>query len=701
MTGTVEYARDGDVAVLSVDNPPVNALSRDVRAGLADAIRRFERDADARVAVIVGAGRLFIGGADIGEFGKPPRPPALPDVILAIERCPKPVVAAIHGSALGGGLEVALGAHHRLALADAALGLPEVMLGLIPGAGGTQRLPRLVGVERALDMITGGKPVTGERAHAIGLVDRVVDDDDVRAAGVAFARERLERGDAHRPVGERDVEPVDAEVFATRRAALERTARGQVAPFAALDAIEIAARTPLEEGLAEERRLFLELMATPQRAGLIHAFFAQRRVAKLPEIRDVAPRELRRAGVIGGGTMGAGIATSLLLAGLEVTLIERDAEGGERARSTIARNLDAAIERGKLDPARRGALLDEAFATDVRHAALADVDLVIEAVFEDMAVKRAVFASLDEVVRPGAILASNTSYLDVNEIARATSRPADVIGLHFFSPAHVMKLLEVVVADATAPDVTATAFALAKRLGKVAVRAGVADGFIGNRVLSRYRAAADHLVLDGASPYQVDRAVREFGFAMGPYEVSDLAGLDIGHATRRRKDADRHPRERVPTFADALFEAGRLGRKTGRGYYLYEKGARRGAPDPDLERIVAEAREAAGIAPRAFEDEEIVRRYLAAMIDEGARAVADGTALRPLDVDVVFVHGYGFPRHRGGPMKHADTVGLDTVLADIRAFAAEDDHFWQPAPLLERLVAEGRTFGDLNDEADA
>jgi len=704
MSEPVAYELDADVAVLTVDNPPVNALSRDVRAGLADAVARFERDEAARVAVIVGSGRLFIGGADIGEFGKPPMPPALPNVILAIERCPKPIVAAIHGSALGGGLEIALGAHHRLALAGTRLGLPEVTLGLMPGAGGTQRLPRLTGIPVALDMITGGRPVSAARALESGLIDRLADAGDAgdaRRAGIAFARELLADGTARRPSGERDIAPVAAEVFGERRAALARSARGQVAPLAAVDALEAATRLSLDDGLAEERRLFLELMDTPQRAGLIHAFFAERRVAKLPGLQGVEPRGIERVGVVGGGTMGAGIATSMLLAGLDVTLIERDEASGARARETIAGYLDTAVERGKLDAGRRASLLDDAFRTGVAHAALADVDLVVEAVFEDMDVKRELFGALDGVVRPGAILATNTSYLDVDEIARATSRPADVIGLHFFSPAHVMKLLEVVVADATAPEVVTGALALAKRLGKIAVRAGVCDGFIGNRILARYRAAADHVVLDGASPYQVDRAIKAFGFAMGPYEVSDLAGLDIGHATRRRKAAERHPRERVPTFADALFEAGRLGRKSGRGYYRYPEGARQGEPDPDLERVVAEARAAAGIEPRAFDDEEIVRRCLAAMIDEGARVVDEGIAARPLDVDVVFVHGYGFPRHRGGPMKHADAVGLDTVLADLRTFAASDDHFWRPSPLLERLVAEGGDFQDLNDESVA
>ena len=619
MNEKVSYRLDGDVAVVTVDNPPVNALSHAVRTGLVDAFERFAGDAEARIAVVVGAGRLFIGGADISEFGKPPAEPLLPDVIARIEAQEKPVVAAIHGSALGGGLEVALGAHHRLALPGARLGLPEVKLGLIPGAGGTQRLPRLVGVETAIDMITGGAPVSADEALTSGLVDRVGDGDDPVAAGVRYARELLEGGAPVRRTGELPRPGADPERFRAACARIAERARGEVAPLTAVDAIEAATRLEIDEGLIEERRFFRGLMDTPQRAGLIHAFFAERAVAKLPEIDGARPRRIERVGVIGGGTMGAGIATAAVLAGLGVTLVERDEAAAGKARATIERNLDAAVKRGKLDAAGRARILDGGLATVTGYGELADVDLVVEAVFEDMDVKKAVFAELDAVAQPGAILATNTSYLDVDEIAASTSRPGDVIGLHFFSPAHVMKLLEVVVAERTAPDVVASAFALAKRLGKVAVRAGVCDGFIGNRILSRYRTAADHMVLDGASPYQVDRALVEFGFAMGPYAVSDLAGLDIGFATRQRKAADRDPRERVPTYADALFHLGRLGQKTGRGYYLYDEGSRKGREDPELESIVADARKKAGVRPRDFTDDEIVRRYLAAMIDEGAR----------------------------------------------------------------------------------
>ena len=687
MTDVVTYEGLGRIGVITVANPPVNALSRGVRAGLMAAVEAFEADG-AGIAVLVGQGRLFLGGADISEFGRPIEGPGLPDVVLRLERAAKPLVAAIHGAALGGGLEVALGCHYRLAIEGARLGFPEVGLGILPGAGGTQRAPRLVGMRAAAEMISSGKPVAAARAAEIGLVDRVAAGDP-RVAGIAFAEALLEEGAGPRPVGAMPA-PGGADL-SDLRADLAARARGQVAPARALDALEAAASLSFEDGLAEERRIFSELMETPQRAGLVHAFFAERAVSKVPDIDGVAPREVSRLGVIGGGTMGAGIATAALLSGLEVILVERDTDAARKAEATVSRNLDAADRRGKV--ADRAAV-DAAYRSATDLSALEDVDIAIEAVFESMDVKREVFAALDAVLRPGAVLATNTSYLDVNRIAAATSRPADVIGLHFFSPAHVMKLLEIVVPDSAAPDVVATGFALGKRLGKIGVRAGVCDGFIGNRILAHYRMAADHMVLDGASPYAIDRALEAFGFAMGPYRVSDLAGLDIGFMTRERKAAFADPRDRRPAFADALYHAGRLGQKTGAGYYDYSAD-RRGREDPAALEIVAASREDA----REFPDEEIVRRYMAAMVNEAARVVDEGIARRPLDVDVVKLHGYGFPRWRGGPMHWADAAGLGTILDDVRRLADEDDHFWRPAPLLERLVGEGRGFAALNGGA--
>lgn len=691
----VSYETDRHIAVITVDNAPVNALSHAVRQGLSDAFARFEKDENARIAVLVGAGKLFLGGADISEFGKPSQDPILPDVINQIEASSKPVVAGLHGAALGGGLEVALGAHYRIAVADTKLGLPEVKLGLLPGAGGTQRLPRLVPLDIAIGMITGGAPMSAQQAGEVGLVDAVTIRRDIQDTACEYAQQLLDQNAPVRPLSGQKVHD-GSDQIALWRDRLTKSTRGEVAPLAALSAVEDALRLPFSEGLAQERSLFQQLIDTPQRAGMIHAFFAERAVAKLPEIKGVSPRDLTHIGVVGGGTMGAGIATASVLAGLRVTLVERDIAAAEKAQATILRNLQSAIKRGKLDQARYDDILANRLKTVTDYGALHNADLAIEAVFEDMTIKKSVFRELDRVMPQSAILATNTSYLDVNEIAQATSRPRDVIGLHFFSPAHIMKLLEVVVADQTASDVVATAFSLAKLLGKTAVRAGVCDGFIGNRILSHYRTAADHMVLDGASPYQIDKALTDFGFAMGPYQVSDLAGIDIGYATRQRKLANAHPRDRQPTFADALFHLGRLGQKTGRGYYLYDADTPKGRPDPDFENIISQARTDAAITPRAFSDAEIVRRYTAAMVNEGARVFAEGIAQRPSDIDVVFLFGYGFPRWRGGPMKYADMHGLREILSDINSFADEDDHFWTPAPLLKQLVDDGRNFDSLN-----
>ena len=674
--------RDG-VAVIAVRNPPVNALSQAVRAGLWSAMDRAE--AEARAVVIFGEGRTFIAGADISEFGKPPREPFLGALCDRIEASPLPVVAALHGTALGGGLEVAMAAHHRVAVPGAKVGLPEVLLGIMPGAGGTQRLPRLTGAEPALDLITTGRHVPAAEALELGVLDRV-EEGEPEALGLAFARELLAEGASPRRTSEMPgPQPVDWDEAYDRALA---KGRGQIAPAKAVRAVQASAELPFPEGLKRERELFGELMDSPQREGLIHAFFAERAVSKLPELKGVEPREVARVGVIGGGTMGSGIATACLLAGLPVTMVEASDDALARGRGTVEKNLDGAVARGKMSEAKRAAVEFDA-STDM--GALSQADLVVEAVFEEMDVKKDVFARLDAVAKAGAVLATNTSYLDVDEIAASTSRPSDVIGLHFFSPAHVMRLLEVVVGERTAPEVTATGFALAKRLGKVAVRAGVCDGFIGNRILSHWRTATDHMVLDGASPYQIDRALEAFGMAMGPYKVADLAGLDIGWATRKRLAPTRDPRARDATFADRLCEMGRFGRKTGRGFYVYEDG--RPIEDPEVEAIVADSREGEG---RACEDAEIQRRTMAAMVNEAARVVEEGIASRPLDVDVVLVHGYGFPRWRGGPMLWADREGLAGLLDDIRRYGEEDDFFWRPAPLLERLAADGRRFADLD-----
>ncbi|SNT73045.1 3-hydroxyacyl-CoA dehydrogenase NAD-binding domain-containing protein [Paracoccus seriniphilus] len=692
---TATYARDGAIAIIEINNPPVNAASAALRAGLADAIGRFAGDDLARVAILQCAGRTWIAGADISEFGKPPQPPLLPDVIAQIEAMPKPVIAAMHGTALGGGLEVALGAHYRIAAAGAEMGLPEVTLGILPGAGGTQRLPRLVGLAPAVDLITSARRIGAEEALKIGLIDRIAEG-DLNEAAREYAQSLVDAQAGPRPCAAMAPPQIDEDLVAGLRARLAKRYPGQIAQLRAVDSVVEGGLLPLPEGLAQEREKFTELMDSPQRSALIHAFLSERAVAHLPELEGVLPRDLTQLGVIGGGTMGAGIAASALLSGLAVTLTERDRPAADRAAGTVAGILRGAVKRGKITQSRCDAILAEKFTSADSYDALTDADLIIEAVFEKIEVKQQVFSALDRVAKAGAVLATNTSYLDVDRIAEMTSRPQDVIGLHFFSPAHVMRLLEVVAAGKTAPDVVATGFLLARRLGKIGVRAGNCDGFIGNRILTHYRAAADAMVLDGASPYQIDRAVTAFGFAMGPYAVSDLAGLDIGYFTRQRRAPDRHSRDRIPVFADRLYELGRLGRKTGRGYYIHDEDSPGGREDPELADLLTQVRGELGLVEKSFTDDEIVARYMAAMVNEGARVVADGTALRPLDVDVVMLNGYGFPRWRGGPMHWADQYGLASILKDIEGYSREDDHFWQAAPLLRQLVESGRDFADLN-----
>ncbi|WP_321801608.1 3-hydroxyacyl-CoA dehydrogenase NAD-binding domain-containing protein [Caballeronia sp. J97] len=697
----VQHELRGSVLVVTIDHAPVNALNAAVRRGLIDAIEAADANRSVRAVLIVGAGRNFIAGADIREFGKPAVPPSLPEVCNRIEACGKPVIAAIHGAALGGGLEVALGSHYRIAVPGAKLGLPEVQLGLLPGAGGTQRSARLIGAEAALSLMLSGRHVGAQEALRVGLVDRVGQSDDVFAEGLAYAHELIatqagpRRTKQARGLADKEA---SAAAIAAARAETQKKSRGLLSPLKIVDCVEAALNLPFDEGLRFEREQFLECRESPQRAGLVHAFFAERETQKSPETRDAQPRALNAIGVIGGGTMGAGIAVALLDAGLAVTMIERDDASLERGRAHVEKVYDASIAKGRMTHETKARALQR-FDGATNYDALANADLVIEAVFEDMAVKKAVLAELDRVCKRGAVLATNTSYLDIDEIAASISRPQDVLGLHFFSPANIMKLLEVVVPARVSADVVATGFELAKKLKKVAVRAGVCDGFIGNRMLAVYRAAADHLMEDGASPYQIDKAVRDFGFPMGPYQVIDLAGGDIGWAARKRRAATRDPNARYVRIGDALCERGWFGQKTGRGFYRYEEGARVGVHDAEVESIVEAERARAGVTPRAFSDEQIVRRYLAAMINEGANIVHEGIAQRPLDVDATLMHGFGFPRYRGGPMHYADTVGLDNVLADIREFAKEDPLFWRASPLIVDLVERGKNFASLNQTA--
>ncbi|MCW6510005.1 3-hydroxyacyl-CoA dehydrogenase NAD-binding domain-containing protein [Lichenifustis flavocetrariae] len=663
----------GDIAVVTIDNPPVNALGQAVRAGLVRAAERIAQDAAIRGAVLVCAGRTFVAGADITEFGKPPAPPSLRDSNAALESLDKPVVAVLHGTALGGGLELALSCHYRVIDSAGVVGLPEVTLGIIPGAGGTQRLPRLIGVAPALDIITSGRRVTGEEALRLGIADAIAQGDRL-AFALAFLRARFDHPLPR--VSKRPFPVTDPEAILALRAAVTKKSPGQVAPARAIDVIAASAGRDFAEGQALEQEAFEALRASPQSKALRHIFFAERAIAKVPGLGTA--RALARIGLVGGGLMGAGIGTACLLAGLSVCLVERDATALAAGRDRIDGLLDEAVKRGKLSAEDRAAMAATRLTTAVVMAALGDADLIIEAVFESLPVKQEVFRALDRVARPGAVLATNTSYLDVAAIAAVTSRPGDVIGLHFFSPAHIMKLVEIVAPSSADPDAVATGFALVKRLGKLGVWTANAEGFIGNRILSAYRRAADQMVEDGATPWAVDAAFRDFGFTMGVFAMQDMAGLDIGWATRQRLAPTRDPAERYVAISDRLCERGWFGRKTGRGYYIY-KGA--GAtPNPEVDAIIAAERQAKGIKARAFTSAEIQNRVLLAMINEGAWILEDGVALRAGDIDVVMVNGYGFPRWRGGPMHAAEARGLAQVKAELETLRHEDT-LWRAAPL--------------------
>ena len=694
MTSPVSYELVDDIGVITVDNPPVNALSHAVRQGLDDAMQAARQDAS-RVVLILCAGRTFIAGADITEFGKPPREPHLPDLCNTIEASPKPVVAAVHGTALGGGLEVALSCHYRCAVPGAKLGLPEVKLGLLPGAGGTQRLPRLVGATAALDLISSGNPVDARRAASLGLVDRVVEGDDLREAAIAWCRELAEDGAGRRVTSELPVETIADGTFAEYRETLARRARGQIAPQKIVDCIEASITRPFSEGLQIEREKFIECMQSPQSAALRHMFFAEREAAKVRGLsRDIPLRDVEKVGVIGAGTMGSGIAMNFANAGMQVTLLEVDDEALERGLAIIDRNYQGSVRRAKLSEEQALECRARISGT-TSYESLADVDLVIEAVFENLELKQEIFAKLDAVCRQGAILATNTSYQDVDRIAGATGRPEDVIGLHFFSPAHIMKLLEVVRAEKTADDVLATCMAIAKQIRKTPVVSGVCYGFIGNRMLGHYAREAQLCVIEGATPEQVDAAMEDWGMAMGPLAVFDLAGLDVGYKARQGLPASERGDPRAFRVADALVEMQRLGQKTGAGFYRYDADTRQRSSDPEVEALIEREAAALGVERREIGADEIVDRLIFALVNEGMNILEEGIAQRPGDIDVVYVYGYGFPAWRGGPMHYADAVGLDAVLARVREFQQRfGPENWTPAPLLEALAGEGRTLAD-------
>lgn len=641
---TVRGTVSNGVLLIEIDHPPVNALSTDVRRGLATAIAHGELEADIAAMVVTGAGSIFIGGADIREFGAPPAEPILPTVLAAIENAAKPVVAAINGAALGGGLEVALAAHRRIAGPAATLALPEVKLGIVPGAGGTQRLPRLIGIPAAIDLIATGRTAPANEALTLGIVDRI-EGGDLRAAAIAEARSLA--GTELRRIGTCAVPPATAEAIEAAAGKALARARGQNAPREAVRLVRLSGGTPFAEALAEERRTFLALRDSDQAAALRHVFFAERAAAKVPGLEGVTPRKVETIGVVGLGLMGSGIATCALDAGCTVVGVEQTEDAAAKGRGRIEGLLDRALQSGRIDAAGKADRLRR-LATSGALPSLGAADLVIEAVFDDAAVKTALFVRLDGIVRPDAILATNTSYLDPDAIAAATARPERVLGLHFFSPANVMRLLEVVRCARSAPDVLATGLAVAKKLRKLPIVCGVTEGFIGNRIFSAYRREAEILLEDGALPQQIDAAMEAYGFAMGPFAVFDLAGLEIAWARRKRRAATRDPNARYVDIADHLCEAGRLGMKAGRGWYRYPDGKR--AIDPEVTALIEQRRAAKGLAARNIADDEIRQRLLAAMAAEGAALISEGIAARASDIDLVMINGYGFPAHKGGPM---------------------------------------------------
>jgi 3-hydroxyacyl-CoA dehydrogenase len=701
---TAEYQVHGDVAVITLNNPPVNGLGISTRKGITEGLAKAESDAKVKAIVITGAGKAFSGGADIREFGKPEAmaEPNLLSVILAVENTSKPVVAAIHSVCMGGGLELALGCHYRIVSPGCSVALPEVKLGLIPGAGGTQRLPRVLGVEAALNMIVSGEPVKSELLASMPgqkLFDKLAKSPESLAEeALAFAKEVAAKhadGSALPLVRNLPCKHAAGDAyFQFARNMVKGMAKNFPAPAKCVDAVEAATKQKFDAGMATEREIFINLMWTPESRSLRHLFMAERAASKIPDVpADTPQREIKAVAVIGAGTMGGGIAMNFLNAGVPVKMLEMKQEALDKGLGIIKKNYEAQVKKGKLKQDKydqRMALL----STTLSYDDLNDADLVIEAVFEEIGVKEAVFKELDRVMKPGAILASNTSTLDVDKIASFTKRPQDVVGLHFFSPANVMKLLEVVRGEKTAKDVMATVMSAAKRIRKTAVVSGVCDGFIGNRMIEQYGRQGGFLLDEGCTPQQVDKAMEKFGMAMGPFRMGDLAGNDIGWAIRKRRYQEK-PDMKYSKTADLLCEKGRYGQKTGAGWYDYVPGKRDAIPNAEVEQMIADHRKAIGVTPRKISDEEIVQRLVFSLVNEAAHILEEGIANKASDIDVVYIFGYGFPIHRGGPLRYADEVGLFNVVLAMQRFAKnplDDAKFWEPAPLLARLVAEGKTF---------
>jgi 3-hydroxyacyl-CoA dehydrogenase len=691
---TVAYAQQGAIAVLTVDNPPVNALSVVVRQGLIDGIKRAVGDPSISGIVLIGRGRTFIAGADIREFGKPPQPPRLTVAIAEIEASPKPVVAAIDGVALGGGLEVALGCHFRIGTPRTQVGLPEVKIGIVPGAGGIERLPRLIGLEPALKMMVSGDPVRAGKARELGIIDAIAEG-DLLAEAVAFVERVVADKTPIRRLSQLKIalDGVDWRVLlANARTAATKTNRGQISPVRVIDCVENAVTLPFDQALGETVRIINELIPSEQAKALRYAFFAEREAGKIPDIDNtIKPRPLRNAVVIGAGTMGGGIAMCFADADIPVRILENSAEALDEGLARVEQNYQDMVQKGRIradDKAKRMSLISKAAGYD----AIGDADIVIEAAFEEMAIKKEVFAKLDKVCKADAILATNTSTLDVDEIASATKRPESVIGLHFFSPANVMRLLEIVRGAKTAKDIVATSQALAKTIGKVGAVCGVCHGFVANRSRGPLTREASFLVDEGALPQQVDKVLYDFGMAMGPFAVGDVAGIDVGWRVRRSLDATRPKDQRYSPTADRLYELGRYGQKTGKGWYRYEKGSRVALPDPEVEAVIQQSSKDQGITRRAISDEEILQRCLYAAINEGAKILDEKIAMRASDIDIMWLYGFAFPRWRGGPMYYADTIGLAKVYETVRGFHEQHGALWTPSPLLQRLAESGKSF---------
>ncbi|OGT78610.1 MAG: 3-hydroxyacyl-CoA dehydrogenase [Gammaproteobacteria bacterium RIFCSPLOWO2_02_FULL_56_15] len=691
MSDVVSYECAGNIGVITINNPPVNAMSYAVRLGLWRVLDEFLADPGAAGGVLICTGRTFIAGADITEFDRPPEDPWLPKLLNKLEASPKPMVAALHGTALGGGFETALACHYRCALSSSSMGLPEVNLGLLPGAGGTQRLPRLTGIPKALDMILSGKPVGAAEAKSCGVIDEIIDG-DLREGAIAYARRLVEQGAPVRRLGEMEIDTTGLQegFFEQARAKVARESRGFFSPKQIINCLQAAAEKPFTEALELETRLFNECKASPHSRAQRYLFFAERTITKIPDIpKDTPLREINSVGIIGAGTMGSGIAINFLNAGIPVILLEMSQEALDRGIGRIRKTYSDYVDKGRL----QAGVMDQRMALlsgSLDYQALAGADLVIEAVFEDMKIKREVFSKLDQVCKPTAILATNTSSLDVNEIAGITKRPEDVIGLHFFAPANIMVLLEIVRGAKTAKDVIATSMALARRIKKTAVLVGVCFGFVGNRVYFPYIREADFMMLEGVAPERIDRLAYDWGMAMGPLSVVDLSGIDVFHSALMAW-RDRPVDPVAYRMLGLLREQGRLGQKTGAGYFGYD--GRKPVPDAAVVGMARREAERLGVPQREVEDEEIIERLLFAMVNEGARVLDEGIALRACDIDVVFTSGYGMPRYRGGPMIYADMTGLQKVYDAVCKYRDRyGDRYWTPAPLLEQLVTEGRTF---------